>query len=125
MPMSAQRRVAVRFTLWHPIPWLLLILSAPGFVEAGAQSSSVRLPIALSTWAEPIRTSACLQVIERHYPDSAWWESATDEGEPADRAFKAVVAALRHKDRDALWKLSDPDLGRDAKQFDQQATALF
>jgi len=94
-------------------------------VEAGAQSSSVRLPIALSTWAEPIRTSACLQVIERHYPDSAWWESATDEGEPADRAFKAVVAALRHKDRDALWKLSDPDLGRDAKQFDQQATALF
>src|SRR5262249_40280908 len=25
----------------------------------------------------------------------------------------------------ALWKLSDPDLGRDTKQFDQQAPILF
>jgi len=106
--------------------WLFSMLSIVGVRAAVAQTSSVvQLPLTFPTVLEPIRTSACLQVTERRYGASAWWENPKGGDEPAERAFKAVVAALKHKDRDGLWKLSDPESGRDAKQFDQQAGFLF
>lgn len=123
--MLGQGRRSNRVGGRHEIAWLLLMLSVVGFKAAMAQTKTVALPLTFPTVAEPIRTSACLEVIERRYPASAWWENAADNDEPADRAFKAVVAALKHQDRDALWKLSNPELGRDVKQFDQQAKALF
>lgn len=124
--MLAQGRTSIWLGRQHPIAWVFLISSALLCATAGAQTGKVtQLPLTLPTWVDPIRTSACLQVIERRYAAPAWWGNAKDSDEPADRAFKEVIAALRHKDRDALWKLSDPDLGRDAKQFDQQSSALF
>jgi len=43
----------------------------------------------------------------------------------ADAAFRAVIAAMKQKDRAALLKLSDPSQTRDAAKFDQQANAFF
>jgi hypothetical protein len=125
--MLIQGRTSVRVGGGHPIILaLLMILIVQGLATAAAQTDKVtQLPITLPTWAEPVRTSACLQVIERRYAAGTWWENLKHNDEQADRAFKAVIAALKHKDRDALWKLSDPDLGREAKQFEQQSTALF
>jgi hypothetical protein len=124
--MLALSRLSILVGRRHLIASLFLILSVLGLRTAVGQTSSVTpLPITLPTWSDKIRTSACLQVTERRYAAPGWWENPTGNEEPADRAFKAVIAALKHKDREALWKLSDPDLGRDTKQFDQQAPILF
>jgi len=124
--MLIHAALSIRFRRKYLIP--LLVLFVLGLTTAGAQTNNTaNLPITFPTVAEPIPTSACLQVIERRYPASVWWENVKDSDEAADRAFKQVVAALKRKDKDkdALLKLSDPDSLRDAKQFDQQATFLF
>ncbi len=75
--------------------------------------------------AGPLQTSACLELTERVYPAAKWWETAVGEGAAADRAFKAVIAAIRARDRAALLKLTDPTQARDTAQFDRQANAFF
>jgi hypothetical protein len=70
-----------------------------------------------------IRTSACLQLTERAYPAGPWWEKAAGEG--PDRAFGAVIAAMKAKDRAALLKATDPAQARDTAEFDRQAGAFF
>lgn len=88
-------------------------------------SRPVTLPIIFHAEGEGIRTTACLQVTERIYPNSAWWDDRDSNAGDADRAFKAVIAAIKRKDRAALYDLSDPVLGRDPKRFDEQASAFF
>jgi hypothetical protein len=83
------------------------------------------LPMTLRTKPRHIRTSACLQVEERVYPPSPWWEAANGNADAAERAFKAVIVAIKRQDREALFRLSHPTLGREAKQFDLQAEAFF
>jgi len=85
----------------------------------------VYLPTTFHAEDQAIRTTSCLQVTERIYPQSAWWEDATGNADAPERTFKAVIAAIKRKDRAALLKLTDPTQGRDAKNFDEQAGAFF
>ena len=49
----------------------------PGSGVAQAQDvRTVHAPMTSNAEAGPLRTSACLQVTERVYPATAWWESA-------------------------------------------------
>ena len=85
----------------------------------------VYLRTVFSAEGQPIRTTACLQVAERLYPHTAWWEDSRGPADAPERALKAVIAAIDRKDRVALLRLAHPTLGRDPTQFDQQANAYF
>ena len=101
-------------------------LLALGCDVAGAETDRVAyVPMTFHTEARAIRTTACLQVTERVYARSPWWEDARGTADAQDRAFKAVIAAIKRKDRAALFQLSDPTQGRDPKRFDEQAEAFF
>ena len=121
--MLTQSRPPVYIGGRHIVFSLLMIFGCTAGV--GQTGRMTELPITFPTWTDQVRTSACLQVIERRYASPSWWEKTKDDDDPEEKAFKAVIVALRHKDRDALWKLSDSELGRDTKQFDQQAKILF
>jgi hypothetical protein len=94
-------------------------------VVAAEEARVVYLPMSFSTEARVIRTTACLQVTERAYPQTAWWEDAAGDASAPDRAFKAVIAAIKRKDRAALLKTTDPEQAKDTKRFDAQAGAFF
>ena len=83
------------------------------------------LPMIFHAESQSVRTTACLQVIERTYPQSAWWEDSRSTLDAPERALQAVIAAIKHKDRAALYQHSHPTLGRDPKRFDDQAKAFF
>ncbi|MET0646111.1 MAG: hypothetical protein ABW208_05770 [Pyrinomonadaceae bacterium] len=103
----------------------LLLLGLGGGAAAAEGGRTVYLPITFRAEAGPLRTSACLQVTERVYPQSAWWNDLAGDATAAERAFKAVVAAIKRRDRDALFNLSDPAQGRDPARFEEQAGAFF
>jgi hypothetical protein len=101
-------------------------LLGPGCnVALAADARVAYLPIAFHAESETIPTTACLQVTERVYPQSAWWEDANGNGDAPERAFKAVIAAIKHQDGAALLKLSDPAERADRKEFDNQARGFF
>ncbi|HTD48007.1 MAG TPA: hypothetical protein VK881_12140 [bacterium] len=83
------------------------------------------LPMIFHAESQSIRTTACLQVVERTYPQSAWWEDTKSTLDAPERALGAVIAAIKRKDRTALYQQSHPTLGRDPKRFDDQAKAFF
>jgi hypothetical protein len=83
------------------------------------------LPTTFHAEDQVIRTTACLQVSERIYPQSAWWEDASGNADAPERAFKAVIAAIKRKDRAALLKLTDTTQGNDTRNFDEQSGAFF
>jgi hypothetical protein len=83
------------------------------------------LPTTFHAEDQAIRTTACLQVTERIYPQSAWWEDASGNADAPERAFKGVIAAIKRKDRATLLKLTDPTQGKDTKNFDEQSGAFF
>lgn len=93
-----------------------------GAAETGR---TVYLALSFNAEGETIPTTACLRVTERAYPQSRWWEDPSRVPDAPERALKAVIAAIREKDRAALYDLSHPTLGRDVKQFDEQARAYF
>jgi hypothetical protein len=95
-----------------------------GVATAGS-SRSAYLRMVFSAEGQPIRTAACLQVSERLFPESAWWEVVGGNADAPERALTAVLAAIKRKDRPALLKLSHPTAGRDPRRFDDQATAFF
>jgi hypothetical protein len=96
-----------------------------GYGSALAQDAeSVSLPLTFHADTGQVRTSACLQVMERQYPDNRWWERA-DKMTRAAEAFRAVVAAVKASDRSALQRLSDTSQAEDAAQFNRQAAAYF
>jgi len=74
---------------------------------------------------KPTNTTACMEVAERTYSRAKWWEDAAASDDPAERAFKAMLAAMKRQDRDGLLQLSHPTLGRDPKRFEEQASAFF
>jgi hypothetical protein len=86
---------------------------------------SVYLPVVFNAEGRSTLTAACLLVSERSYPESVWWTDATHTAGAPERALRAVVAAMRRKDRTALYQLSHPALGRDPQRFDVQAGAYF
>jgi len=51
-------------------------------------------------------------------------EDAAVSANPAEQAFKAVIAAIRRKDSAALAKLADPTQGEGTKDFDDQSVAF-
>lgn len=111
-------------TLCHAATTVLLLVMACG--AASAQGSrTVYLPVTFQSEARPLRTSACLQVRERAHPQTAWWNAPAADATASERAFSAVVAAIKSRNRDALFNLSDPARGRDPERFGKQAAAFF
>ena len=124
------RSPSLRKLKCHPIVLVTLAvvvivatLVALGCRKAVAQDHSVYLPLVFKadTVILPpgqvstqqfqqgnIFTSACLEVVEKVYPGDRWWEGADDGSKSPESALKAVILALRHKDRAALLKTLDP-----------------
>lgn len=102
--------------------WLFGLAST---VAAAQKSRTAYLPLAFHAEARTFRTKTCLQVTELTYPRTPWWENLPHDATAEERAFKAVLAAIRNRDREALFNLSDPAQGRDPKRFDEQAAAFF
>lgn len=91
-----------------------------------ARELPVYLPMTFHTETQAIRTSACVQVRERIYPPQPTpWGGFSGDTDPAERAFAAVMGAIKRKDREALLQASDPTEGREPKTFDKQAAAFF
>jgi hypothetical protein len=83
------------------------------------------LPLVFTSDDGPIRTNACLQLTERNYPQTGTWQGFGAAADGPEKAMDELIAVFKRKDRDALFDLSDPVLGRDPKQFDDQAKAWF
>jgi len=67
---------------------------------------TVYLPLAFHAEADVIRTTACLQVVEHAYPATTGiWQSFGVATGAAEKAFEATIAAIRKKDRAALFAL--------------------
>jgi len=107
---------------------LIVVAGLLGLGSGVATAESGRLVYlrtVFSAEGRPIRTTACLQVAERTYPQTAWWEDSSGAADAPERALKAVIAAIKHKDRAALLRLTHPTQGRDPKRFNEQADAYF
>jgi hypothetical protein len=98
------------------------VLASSGFAQ---ESRTVHARMTFKAEAREMRTSACLQIVERTYPASRWWEAPAAGSDGPDRAFKAVIAAMLKKDRATLLRLTDPSQARDTARFDTQANAFF
>jgi len=125
--MRLRQCIQIRFPANAP----RLLLGAAVFLAAGCgwaqaeDSRPVLIPMIFPAEARDIRTSACFQVEESTYSQPGWWESAAGNTSGPELAFKAVITAMRHKDRAALLKATDADAARDTKSFDEQANAFF
>ncbi|GEP42063.1 hypothetical protein [Brevifollis gellanilyticus] len=108
---------------WLGCLLVLFLLGAPGAVRAEESVVTLRLPFYAE--AKYILTACGLQVRERQLNNERWWEQAGAVESTSDLAMKQVVKAMRDKDRDALFALSDPVEGRDGERFDTQASAFF
>jgi hypothetical protein len=89
-------------------------------------AGSVFLPLSFhsDTATGELRTSACLQVLERQYPDNPWWER-TNRMTPAAEVFKQFIAAVKGGNYSAFQELSDASQVKDAAEFKKQATGYF
>jgi hypothetical protein len=106
--------------------FVVALAFAAGPAAALAQETRpIHAPLVFNAEAGPLPTTACLALSERVYPTSRWWETAPGEGSAEDRAFKAVIAAIKRKDRAALLKLTDPSQAKDTAQFERQANSFF
>jgi hypothetical protein len=102
----------------------MIFLLGAGAAKA-EDGKTVYVPMTFHAEAQDMRTSACLQVEEHVYAQSAWWEDSGGSATAAERAFKSVIAAIRRKDNAALLKLSDPSVNSNLKGFNEQAGAFF
>jgi hypothetical protein len=84
---------------------------------------SVYLPMIFDS-GQTIRTTACLQVAERSYPESAWWEHFSGKADTPEHAFKAMIVATKRKDKAAFFKLAEPTQRSD-KNFNQNMVQFF
>lgn len=85
----------------------------------------VFLPVVFDAEGTKIRTTACLEVTERAEPQTVWWEDVGAKSDAPERAFKAVIAAIKRKDRASLATLTDSTQGEGTKDFEAQSAALF
>ncbi|OAI20178.1 hypothetical protein A1359_21350 [Methylomonas lenta] len=104
----------------------LIVVAAmiPNYVYA-MDGKSVYLPIVFHSEAKDILTSLCLGVKEYDYVDNQWWSKPATGAQKPEESFKAVLTAIKAKNKQALYDLSHSEFGRDPKQFDQQAQAYF
>jgi hypothetical protein len=110
----------------HAVRWIVAAFYGFGAVTASAQDvRTVYASIPFNLEREILQTSACLQLTERVYPATRWWERAPAASGGPDRAFELVIAALKQKKRDALLALTDPAQLRNIPDFDKQAAAFF
>src|SRR2546423_5221311 len=123
--MLNEREAGILYPNRKSFPTILVLLLVGCGAAMAETGHSVHVPLTLPTWTDSIRTTACLQVSERAYPSSPWWESTVGKDDSAEDAFGAVIIAIKRKDRAALLKASDPQLGRDPARFEQQAEAFF
>jgi hypothetical protein len=105
-----------------------MVAALYGFGAVAASAQDVRtvyasMPFTLER--DVLSTSACLQLTERVYPSTRWWEKPPAATGGPDRAFELVIAALKQKKRDALLALTDPTQLRNTAEFDRQANAFF
>ena len=120
-----QPTMAVAFTVARGLMAAASLLGLGCGVAIAEDGRVAYLPMAFSAEGQTIQTTACLQVTEQVYPSSAWWEEPSGDTGAAEHAFRAVIAAIKRKDRTALLELSDPAHGRDPQRFDGQAAAFF
>lgn len=107
---------------------LAAFVGALGFGAIAASGQDVRTIYAsmpFNVERGMLRTSACLQLTERTYPSTRWWENASAAAVEPDRTFAFVIAAIKQKRRDALLALTDPTQLRNTAEFDRQANAFF
>jgi hypothetical protein len=71
-----------------------LLALGPG-VATGQARHVVYVRTPFSAEGQVIRTTACLQVAERTYPQSAWWQDLRASADAPDRALKAVIAPTK------------------------------
>ena len=93
--------------------------------ERQVTERQVHVPVTFNAEGTGIRTTACLEVTERVELQTAWWEDGAASANPAEQAFKAVIAAIKRKDSAALAKLADPTQGEGTKDFGDQSVAFF
>ena len=110
----------------YTVKTVVAALCGFGAVAASAQDvRTVYAPMPFSLERGILQTSACLQLTERVYPPTRWWEKPPAATGGPDRAFELVIAALKQKKRDALLALTDPTQLRNMPEFDRQAAAFF
>ncbi len=90
-----------------------------------AEERIVYLPMAFHVEARAHSTSACLQVTERVYPQSAWWEEADGDADPYEESFRKVIDAIKRQDRAAFFELSHSEQRRYRDRVEEQADAFF
>ena len=107
---------------------LVTVACVIGFLTGEARAQDARTVYArlpFNVEGGKLYTGACLQLTERVYPSTSWWENAQATEPSIDRAFKSVIAAMKNKDRAALLRLTDPIEAKDIAKFDTQANAFF
>jgi len=109
---------------------LSAVVGAFGLVAVVASAQDVRTvyaPIAMPTNAQTgeLRTTACLQLTERVYPSTRWWENVNAAAPAIDRAFKSVISAIHQKDRAMLLELTDPAQAGNTTEFDRRSSGYF
>jgi hypothetical protein len=127
MTMRLRQCIQIRFlanALWLLSGAAVFLVAGSGWARA-EDSRPVFIPMIFPAEARDVRTSACFQVDESTYSQPGWWESADGNTSGPELAFKAVISAIRHKDRAALLKATDATAARDTKSFDEQANAFF
>ena len=110
-----KRPLAPRLQYGHWIRAAIALIGM-GFLAIAQDVRAASFPIVFHAEGGPLRTSACLDVVELRSEDDF-----SGEG----HALRDVMAAFKSQDREALLALSDPGRGRDPERFDQQAEAFF
>lgn len=89
------------------------------------EGHSVYVPLVFRTESTELQTTACLEVTEHVYSQTGWWENSLASATGPERALMGTLAAMRHNDRAALLRLTDPEEAKNVKGFDEQASAFF
>ena len=101
-------------------------LCAPALRAAPQSTRAVGIPMPFESETARLLTSACMAGTERIYGADPWWSGPADsKADAAENAVRAVIAAIKSQDREALLRASDPSSVADRAQFDRQATAFF
>lgn len=117
-----------RATRRHRLKTALALTAAlwGGYASAAPQEArQVYIPVLFDAESTRIPTSACIAGIERSYAQPQWWIAANVAADAPESALRAVIAAMKSRDREALLRLSDPASTADRERFERQAAAYF
>ena len=89
---------------------LITVACVLGFLTGEAQAQDARTVytrLPFNVEGGKLYTGACLQLTERVYPSTSWWENAQATEPSIDRAFKSVIAAMKVAEAyDSAWRRS-------------------